>query len=180
MRYITSLLLILLFISCRQKRTDMKTIDYNNLQHQCVKQLTDVIVHDIFAPPVASRIYTYSNLAYYEAVRFSDSSSTSITARLKGFDVMPLPGKSIQYDFHLAALTSFFKTGTALVFSKDSMLNTEKKLLRQFENTLSEDVYQNSIALGNSIATVILKRVAGDNYRQTRGMPKYSVYKEDG
>ena len=158
----------------------MKTIDYNNLQHQCVKQLTDVIVHDIFAPPVASRIYTYSNLAYYEAVRFSDSSSTSITARLKGFDVMPLPGKSIQYDFHLAALTSFFKTGTALVFSKDSMLNAEKKLLRQFENNLSEDVYQNSIALGNSIATVILKRVAGDNYRQTRGMPKYSVYKEDG
>ena len=30
--------------------------------------LTDVIIHDIFKPPVASRIYAYANLAGYEAL----------------------------------------------------------------------------------------------------------------
>ncbi len=31
--------------------------------HQSVKRLTDVIVHDIFSPPVASRIYAYASMA---------------------------------------------------------------------------------------------------------------------
>lgn len=56
----------------------------------------------------------------------------------------------------------------------------EKKLLASFENSLDENVYNNSIQLGNSIASVILKRIASDNYKQTRGMPKYSVFKEEG
>ncbi|MBS1935723.1 MAG: phosphatidic acid phosphatase, partial [Bacteroidetes bacterium] len=29
--------------------------------HRAEKALTDVIVHDIFSPPVASRIYLYAN-----------------------------------------------------------------------------------------------------------------------
>mgnify|MGYP003499280747 FL=1 len=35
--------------------------------HRSVKQVTDVIVHDIFSPPVASRIYGYMSIAAYEA-----------------------------------------------------------------------------------------------------------------
>ncbi|RYZ41933.1 MAG: hypothetical protein EOP49_28605 [Sphingobacteriales bacterium] len=31
--------------------------------HRAQEALTEVIVHDIFSPPVASRIYLYSNLA---------------------------------------------------------------------------------------------------------------------
>lgn len=180
MRYIIIFLWISAIVSCKPKPSATADIDLNNLQHLCVKQLTDVMVRDIFAPPVASRIYTYSNLAYYEAVRFSDSTATSITARLKSFDVMPVPDESKKYDFHLAAVTAFFKTGTALIFSKDSMQMAEKKLLASFENSLDENVYNNSIQLGNSIASVILKRIASDNYKQTRGMPKYSVFKEEG
>ena len=36
--------------------------------HRAQKAITAVIVHDIFSPPVASRIYLYSNLAAYEAL----------------------------------------------------------------------------------------------------------------
>ena len=46
---------VILFISCKQPKTKL-TIDVNTLQHQCVQRLTDVIVYDIFSPPVASRI----------------------------------------------------------------------------------------------------------------------------
>lgn len=39
-----------------------------NTLHRAEKALTDVIVHDIFSPPVASRIYLYANVAAYETL----------------------------------------------------------------------------------------------------------------
>ena len=167
------------FPSCKQKK-DKLSVDINSLQHQCVHRLTDVIVYDIFTPPVASRIYAYSNLAYYEALRFKKDSSISITAQLKGFEPMPVPEKNKQYNFTITAVKSFFKVARALIFSKDSLSVTENKLLKEFENASDEEVYKNSIALGDTIASIILKRAASDNYKKTRGMPKYSVFKETG
>lgn len=180
MRNIFFFIIFFFSFACKQKQTQVNRIDKVNLQHECVQQLTHVIVHDIFAPPVASRIYAYANLAFYEAIRFNDREAKSITAQLKGFDTMPLPTSSKSYDFHLAAIKAFFKTGTALIFSKDSMRQQELLLLAVFENSLTEEVYNNSVALGDSIAAVILKRSSIDHYKQTRGMAKYSVFKEEG
>ena len=39
------------------------------LLHSAVRQLTDVIVYDIFSPPQASRAYAYASVAAYEAIR---------------------------------------------------------------------------------------------------------------
>jgi PAP2 superfamily len=180
MRFIFITTLVVTLFSCNQKKENTTTIDNTNLQHICVKQLTDVIVHDIYAPPVASRIYAYSNLAFYEAIRFTDNSASSITAQLKGFDKIVTPNKNKQYNFYVAAIKSFFKTSTALVFSKDSMKQAELQILKPYKNSLSDEIYENSITLGDTIAAVILKRTTTDNYKQTRGMPKYSVFKEEG
>ena len=40
--------------------------------HRAIKTVTDVMVHDIFSPPVASRIYAYISVAAYEAARPGD------------------------------------------------------------------------------------------------------------
>jgi hypothetical protein len=58
--------------SCAKKATPE---EYNakaaapELLHSVTEQLTNVIVYDIFKPPVASRIYAYSYLAAYETMR---------------------------------------------------------------------------------------------------------------
>lgn len=73
-RLLTSaLLLTLLSIwSCNNNSTPE---EYNHkaldpaLLHQATEQLTDVIVYDIFKPPVASRVYAYTYLAAYEVLR---------------------------------------------------------------------------------------------------------------
>ena len=178
---ITSFSIVLigfLFTSCNEKKK--LPIAVNNLQHICVHRLTDIIVYDIFTPPVAGRIYAYANLAFYEALRWKQEGSSSITARLKGFAEMPQPEKNKKYDFSLAAVRSFFTVAKALTFSKDSLIKTENDILKEFEKSTGEEVYQNSTAFGDSIAIVILKRAADDNYKKTRGMAKYSVFKEAG
>ena len=179
MKKITAVVLsVFILFSCKQKQP--LSIDASALQHQCVHRLTDVIVYDIFTPPVAARIYSYTNLAYYEAIKFKQPQAISIVTKLKGFATMPQPEKNKTYDYTLAAVKSFFAVARALTFSKDSLTVTETGLLKIFENGLDENVYGNSIALGDSIAAVILKRAAADNYKKTRGMPKYSVFKETG
>ena len=172
-------LIILFTVSCSEHKTAL-TLDVNDLQHTCVKRLTDIVVYDIFNPPVASRIYAYCNLAYYETVRWKDSSSASIASQLKGFETMPSPDRSKKYDHSLAAVKAFFKVANKLTFSHDSLRITEEKLLGAFKASLDDEVYENSIAFGDTVAATILKRAASDNYKITRGMARYSVFREKG
>ncbi|MGB0788233.1 MAG: phosphatidic acid phosphatase, partial [Marinirhabdus sp.] len=37
-----------------------------------VDKVTEIMVHDIFSPPVASRIYVYPNIAAYEIIARGD------------------------------------------------------------------------------------------------------------
>ncbi|MFN8252110.1 MAG: vanadium-dependent haloperoxidase [Ferruginibacter sp.] len=167
------------FTQCTNQPAKNETVN-GNLQQQCVHRLTDVIVYDIFTPPVASRIYAYCNLAYYEALRMKDSGSISITKQLRGFDAMPVPAPGKNYDHTLAAVHAFFNTARALTFSKDSLTQTEDELLAAFKQNMPGDVYENSLLLGEQTAAVILKRAASDHYKETRGMPRYSVFKVKG
>ena len=60
--YITFLLLTVITMQAQQKQV----LNAQPL-HRAQNALTRTIVHDIFAPPVASRIYLYANMAAYEA-----------------------------------------------------------------------------------------------------------------
>ena len=54
-----------------EKSTDSGSKNEAQLMYQYVRKLTDVIVVDVFNPPVASRIYAYATLAAYETDRKS-------------------------------------------------------------------------------------------------------------
>ncbi|MGY8793114.1 MAG: phosphatidic acid phosphatase, partial [Gammaproteobacteria bacterium] len=60
------------------------------LYNAAMKQLTEVIVHDIFSPPVASRVYAYPNIAAYEimAQAFPDK-FISLSGQLTDFMAIP-------------------------------------------------------------------------------------------
>ena len=84
---------LLLSVACNQKKAPK--ISDTQLLHQNEFLLTEVIIYDVFTPPVASRIYAYSSLASYEAIRYSNPSATSIAEKLRGFTKMPEPEKEI-------------------------------------------------------------------------------------
>jgi hypothetical protein len=62
-------ILSLLLVSCKTINENWRE-DSNSAAplHASMKQLTDIIVHDIFSPPQASRIYAYASIAAYEAM----------------------------------------------------------------------------------------------------------------
>ena len=81
---------IILFIGCSQQQTINKLSDAEIL-HQNQDLLTEVIIYDVFTPPVAARLYVYTSLASYEAIRFSKEGTASIAEQLYGFSKMPGP-----------------------------------------------------------------------------------------
>lgn len=167
-----------IFSSCRSEKENI-TLPLH-LQQYCVHRLTDVIVYDIFSPPVASRIYAYCNLAWYEAMRLGNANAKSVTAVMHGFDSILAPLDVTAVNYSLAAVHAFFTTAKALIFSKDSLSVTQNFLEACYRDSCNAEVYQNSVILGDSVASVILHRSFADNYKQTRGMPRYSVFKETG
>jgi hypothetical protein len=135
--------------------------------------LTQVIIYDVFTPPVASRIYGYTSLASYEAMRFADPKYTSIIAKLKGFGVPPEPQKGKNYNFALAATKAFFTVAHKVTFSIDSLKRYEDKVYAMYKENLDDSTYERSAAFGEKIGALILKRAMADNYPQTRAKPKY-------
>ncbi|MDP3392244.1 vanadium-dependent haloperoxidase [Sediminibacterium sp.] len=170
-------LLITAIISCKSKSNN----NYSGaeLQNFCVQQLTDVIVYDINNPPVAGRMYAYSNLAFYEALRSMNSGYESLLPKLKGFSSINQTDTSLKIDYPFSAGIAFMKVAEALVFSKDSILKSRSLLIENFSH-LETEIQTASIAWGEKVAAVVLERASKDGYKITRGMPKFSVLKETG
>ncbi len=165
------LALIITCFSCNQKqqqKADTKLLTDRNLLHNNMHQLTQVIIHDMFSPPVASRIYSYSSLAAYEAIRFEKENYPSIVKDLHGFSQMPVPDKNKKYNYLLAATTAFFTVAEKITFSADTLDNYQNKVLGDFKSILDKGTYDRSIAFGSSIGKTILERTKIDNYKETR------------
>ena len=170
--FLISLCLVLYSCSTRSKQSIPSGAA---LEHECVDLLTDVIVYDIVSPPVASRMYAYSTLAYHEALM--QKTEQTLTHKMKGFDHLPKENDSI--DLHLSAVAAFMKVSEKLVFSKDSIASARKIIFDRFQG-LDKTIYDRSITNGEEIGAIIIKRAMADQYKETRSMPRYSVFNEAG
>lgn len=167
----------ILMVGCKQHE-QLERHKGPALQHYLVGKLTDAIIYDIYSPPVASRLYAYTNLAYYEAIRPAFP-TTSITNQLNGFEQLKeMPDRKC-FDRELSGIIAFITVAKNLIFSKDSISIVEKTLLEDYKN-LDRTIAEISINWGKKVASVILDRAAKDNYKITRGLPRYSVFEKEG
>ena len=176
-------IIVVMSLSCQhrqQQKADPKILTDQNLLHSNMKQLTEVIIHDMFSPPVSSRIYSYTSLAAYEAIRFEKEEVPSLVKDLHGFPQMPVPDKNKKYNYLLAATKAFFTVAEKITFSADTLDNYQNKVLGDFKSLLDEETYDRSIAFGSSVGKGILERTKIDNYKETRGMPKFLGSEEEG
>ena len=168
-------LFVLVFVlGCKPTRhADPKILTDANLLHNNMHQLTEVIIQDMFSPPVSSRIYSYTSLAAYEAIRFEKPTTSSIAKELHGFPKMPVPDSNKKYNYLLAATKAFFTVAEKITFSKDTLINYENNVYSDYKSLLDKETYENSVAFGESVGNAVLERTKVDNYKETRGMPKF-------
>ena len=145
--------------------------------HRSMKKLTDVIVHDIISPPVASRDYAYPTIAAYEALRNDYEDYQTLAGQLNGLPKVPTPESDKEYCFPLASVHAFLTTGKEFIFSGYEIEDFQQELYAEIDSVVNvpKDVYDRSLAYGELVAAHILAWSKKDNYAETRTDPKYDI-----
>lgn len=148
--------------------------------HESVRALTDVMVHDIFSPPLASRAYAYSSVAAYEALRHGYPGYRSLAGQLNELSSVPAPDADREIFFPAASTHAFLTVATQLVFSQERMRAFHDEMLEHFRRGLPRPVLEASLRYGEEVAEHIMAWSRQDHYLETRGYPRFTVVEEPG
>ncbi|RXK62034.1 phosphatase PAP2 family protein [Lacibacter luteus] len=172
-----SLLLLIFAGSFAKGGTDWRsTTERPVYLHRAMKQVTDVMVHDIYSPPVASRIYAYVAVAAYEAAHHADAGFVSFGGQLKGLSSLPKPTAGKEYSYALAAVHAMLLVAEAMVISEQKIKTEHAAMMEEIKNAgMPDEVYANSVAYGKIIAEKILLWASKDQYKETRALAKYPL-----
>ena len=173
--------LALFTFSCKQTTYKTEVTNNTGLIHKSVEKTTEIIVTDIFSPVVAARIYAYSNIALYETLRQGNNKYKSLAGQLRDLGTTPEPPKETKIDLNLAGLHAYMTVAKALIFSESMMEAHRTEMYAQMKaQGLPEEIFDASIAYGQTVADHILDWSKKDNYAQSRSAAKYTVNQEEG
>ena len=174
---------IILPQSCQEESKEYDKVAAENPEflHRSVKKLTDIIVHNIFSPPVASRIYAYPSIAAYEVMaQANDSSYQSLAGQLTDFKEVPMPVEGKEYCFTLASVHAFLTAGKSFIFTEDDITAFQAEIQEEFKATgMPNSVFKNSLAYGEKVAQHIVNWSKSDMYAESRTFPKYALSNDE-
>jgi hypothetical protein len=168
--------ILVLAVSCK-KQTQEIVITPNDY-HNAVDKMSSIMVHDIFAPPVASRIFAYSNIAAYEVICHENSDYKTLVGQITDLTSAPEPNKEENINYKVASLVAYFEVGKQLIFSEDRVVTYRDSLYNVWK-TLDEDTFEFSKKYGLEVAEHVKNWIAKDKYNETRTMPKFTVDSND-
>ena len=176
MKKISLLVVVLIGLAaCKTEQKSQEPIEVTAEDlHASVDKVTEIMIHDIFSPPVASRIFAYPNIAAYEIVALADDDYQPLAGQVGDLKPIPKPDTTATVNYEMAALVAHMELSKRLIFSEDRMEALRDSLygVWQDKNTA---VFTSSKDYGLLVADHIGKWMSKDNYAQTRTMPKFTV-----
>ena len=173
-----SVALLLLITGCKNQPVKPTYFGDNTFTYcKTVKELNEVVKHVGFAPIVASRNYTYANIAAYECIAAGyPKEYNSLAGQINGLKTMPKGDTAKKVDYEFAALLAFCKVGEAVTFPEGSMkeyIDSVKNFAKQ--QGMPDEMFNNTVAFSDTIGKAILAWSKKDNYAQTRSASRYTV-----
>lgn len=106
---IALMLFIFIAASCKQQKESSQKFSNTDISH-VMSQMTDIMLHDVTNPPLATRFFSYACLAGYEIISQNDSSFKKMTGILNDYPDIKLPDTISGYSYQLAALLAIIET----------------------------------------------------------------------
>ena len=171
---VLSSFILLSLVGCQEREPlEVTSSDFQ----ASVDKVTQIMVHDIFSPPVASRIYAYPNIAAYEIIAQSDDTYNSLADQLPGLTAIPTTDDP-EVNASVAALVAHMEVSKTLIFSEEMMQSYADSIYGKWESK-NPAQFKASKSYGLEVADHIKAWLDGDNYKQTRSMPKFTVDIDD-
>lgn len=160
----------------------VKAQDKAAVLHDLNSLLINTVMVDFFTPPVASRIYVYTNIAFYECIRLEDPTLNSLSGKVTGLGKLPAPPANIKIDNVVTAAISFSYAGQALVGSEHKIEEWRQRFVDSLLLKARGDaeLIKNSMLYGKLVADSVVAWAKRDNYNQSRGLPRFTVSQEPG
>ena len=181
--FLVSLAFMFCLAGCATDKPAKKTYFSDGTSYSAtVKALNEVVKFNNFSPIVASRNYTYANIAAYQCVAAGDPQQyRTLSGQLNGFSFVDTAFYFKDIDYNFAALLAYCQVGESVTFPEGSIKDFVDSL-----KTLAKDdgmpgaMYDASLRFADTVAAVIINWSKSDNYLQSRSAPKYTVKKEPG
>ncbi|MDT7829198.1 vanadium-dependent haloperoxidase [Pricia sp. S334] len=170
--------MVLIIGACSTEQNDGPIDITPDELHASVDKVTEIMVHDIFSPPVASRIFAYPNIAAYEIVARYNDEYRSLVGQVRDLTPIPEADSTKAINYELAALVAHMEMNKRLIFSEDRMEALRDSLYGIYESK-NPTLFKASKDYGLEVADHIGEWMNKDNYAQTRTMPKFTVDADD-
>lgn len=166
------LMLAALLFSCKKEERNI-TVTAEDF-HKSVDKVVEIMVHDIFSPPVSSRVFAYPNVVAYEIIALNNPEYKSLVGQVHDLTPIPKPTDTVGLNYQLAALIAHMDISKKLIFSEAEMQKHEDSLYTVWAG-INKKQFEVSKAYGLQVAEHIKAWLDTDNYKQTRTMPKFTV-----
>ena len=176
MKSIGALFIIIGVLGCSRPAQHIEVSP--ELYHQSVDKVVEIMVHDIFSPPVASRIFVYPNIAAYEILAQKSDKFKSLDGIMHEYSPIPKVDTTKQVNLELSALMAHMELSKSLIFSEDRFEKLQDSLYSDWEDMNTKE-YEDSKAYAMEVVSHIKTWMNKDNYAQTRTMSKFTVDTDD-
>ena len=141
---------------------------------RCNEKLIDIVMEDLFSPPVASRVYVYPNIAAYEVLAQGNAEMKSLSGAIKHLPALMLDKANINYS--LAAEFAFTTVAKKLIFSEYMITDFEEKEIKTWATLINnDDLLQASVEYGRKAGAQIIDWMMKDNYVTVKTMQRYEL-----
>ena len=169
-------MLVSMVLSCTQPSKSI--VISPEVFHASVDKVMEIQIHDIFSPPVASRVFVYPNIAAYEILAQNNHGMQSLAGKVKDLKTIPLPKNRKNTNLELAAIVAHMELSKTLIFSEDKMSVLQDSLYAEWKS-INRREFDRSKAYALKVVNHIKDWMDEDNYDQTRTMPKFNVNIDD-
>src|SRR3546814_562472 len=134
--------------SCKK---ESKPIEISpELYDASVDRVVNIMIHDIFSPPVASRIFAYPNIAAYEIIAQTDDEYQSLAGQLTDLTPIPVLDTTKNINPQLSALIAHMALSKKLIFSEDRIAGMQDSLYGVWKDA-NEEQFEASKAYGMKV-----------------------------
>jgi hypothetical protein len=149
-----------------------------NYLYRCNEKLVEIIMEDLFTPPVAGRVQFYPNAAAYEVLCFKDPHLKSLAGQLTDLGSLKAPATKV--DLSLSATIAFTTVARKLVYSEYLIDDFEKKELDSWPGNNDTALINSSIRYGRYAGDQMIMWLKKDHYDYSRTLTRYNVVDSAG
>ncbi|MGF7083074.1 hypothetical protein, partial [Mucilaginibacter sp. UYCu711] len=178
--FLTGLCLSIIMQSCHTKGKNQAFTNHDI--SKVIKKMSDIMIHDVTNPPLATRFYAYTCLAGYETVSENDSTLKNLHGVLNDYPLIKKPKQFSGYNYQLSAVLAMMETASKLQPSGSTLMKSyEQSFLDSCKNAgFSSEVIDSSQHYAQFISKKIMAYAKSDRYNKISNYPRYKLKAKPG